>query len=158
MRRPRGRATPAHQSADVSSCSRAHYKILQKNRYRKKKRKTGRNRTAFSENYEGPRTNRSTYLYQRLHVWTRKFSPLTREIRHGPSRPDPHETRVSGVNRSVAGRVGSRQEVFEISRVGSGQIHFTSLHSTSHQSTPLHSTSTHFTPNYGGESRGRHGQ
>ena len=137
-----------------------------KKQIQKKKRKTGRNRTTFSENYEGPRTNRSTYLYQRLHVWTRKFSPLTREIRHGPSRPDPHETRVSGVNRSVAGRVGSFRNIavqvgsgqqvcksggsgrvgstvfFQISRVGSGRVRRCSK---SHGSGRVKFTSPHFT-------------
>ena len=47
---------------------------------------------------------------------------MTREIRHGASRPDPHETRVSRVNRNAAGRVGSGQELFKISRVGSGRV------------------------------------
>ena len=39
---------------------------------------------------------------------------MTREIRHGASRPDPHETSVSQVNRNVTGRVGLGHEVFEI--------------------------------------------
>ena len=59
LRRLRGRATQARQSADVCSslslCSRAHHKIPQKNT--KKIEKTERNGAAFSEKYEGPRTN-----------------------------------------------------------------------------------------------------
>ena len=76
-------------------------------------------------------------MYQRLHVRTREFSSLTREIRHGTSRPDPQENRVSQVNRNVAGRVGSGrfnkfsylagrvgsgQEIFKFSRVRSGRV------------------------------------
>ena len=48
---------------------------------------------------------------------------MIREIRHGDSRPDPLETRVSRVNRNAADRVGPGQEVFEISRVGSGRAY-----------------------------------
>ena len=47
---------------------------------------------------------------------------LIREIRHGASRPDPHGTRVSWVNRNEADRIGSGQEVSEISRVGSRRL------------------------------------
>ena len=73
---------------------------------------------------------------------------MTRDIRHGASRPDPHEIRVSRVNRKVAGRfgrvrrcskspgsgwvwsrgfqnlagqVGSGRDISKISRAGSGQ-------------------------------------
>ena len=47
---------------------------------------------------------------------------MTHKIRHGASRSDPHETRVSRVNQNAAGRVRSGQEVFEISRVGSARV------------------------------------
>ena len=47
---------------------------------------------------------------------------LTREIRHGASHLDPHGTRVSRVKPNAVGRVGSCQEVFEISRVGSARL------------------------------------
>ena len=70
-------------------------------------------------------TNRPTY--QRLYVWTRELSSLTREVRHGASRPDPHEICVSRVNRNVADRVGSGQQVFKISRVGSSQVETTQI-------------------------------
>ena len=53
---------------------------------------------------------------------TRDFSTLIREKCHGSSRPDPHETRISRVARIVSGRVGSGQDVFGISRVGSGRV------------------------------------
>ena len=73
---------------------------------------------------------------RRIHAVTRDFSTLTREKCQGSSRPDPHETRISRVARIVAGRVGlgqedfknlvgrveSGQEVFKISRVGSGRV------------------------------------
>ena len=117
LRRPRGRATQARQRADVClslHLFRAHttkYKLLQKNTMVRHFRKSTRE--------QGP-TNRSTY--QRFDVWTPAFLALTREIRHGASRPDPHETRVSRVNRNAAGRVGSGQELFKISRVGSGRV------------------------------------
>ena len=76
---------------------------------------------------------------------TRDFSTLTREKCHGSSRPDT-ETRILRVTRIVAGRVrkisksrdsgrvgsggfqnlagrvGSGQEIFKISRVGSGRV------------------------------------
>ena len=57
-----------------------------------------------------------------IHALTRDFSTLTREKCHASSRPDPHETRISRVTRIVAGRVGSGQEDFKISRVGSGRV------------------------------------
>ena len=57
-----------------------------------------------------------------IYALTRDFSTLAREKRHGSSRPDPHETRISRVTRIVAGRVGSGQEDFKISRVGSGRV------------------------------------
>ena len=47
---------------------------------------------------------------------------LTREIRHGASHLDPHGTRVSRVKPNAVGRVGSCQEVYEISRVGSARL------------------------------------
>ena len=50
-----------------------------------------------------------------IHALTRDFSTLTREKFHESSRPDPHETRISRVNRIVTGRVGS-------GRVGSGRV------------------------------------
>ena len=64
LRRPRGRATQARQSADGCLAlglfvSRAHQKIMQK-----KEKKAEQNRTTFSEKYEGPRTN------QRINVIT----------------------------------------------------------------------------------------
>ena len=63
-----------------------------------------------------------------IHALTRDFSTLTREKCHGSSRPDPHENCISPVTRIVAGRVGSGrrigsgQEIFKISRVGSGRV------------------------------------
>ena len=57
-----------------------------------------------------------------IHAVTRDFSTLIREKCHGSSRPDPHETRISRVTRIVAGRVGSGQEDFKISRVWSGRV------------------------------------
>ena len=59
---------------------------------------------------------------RRIHAVTRDFSTLTREKCHRSSRPDPHETRISRVTRIVAGRVGSGQEDFKISRVGLGRV------------------------------------
>ena len=59
---------------------------------------------------------------RRIHAVTRDFSTLIRKKCHGSSRPDPHETRISRVTRIVAGRVGSGQEDFKISRVGSGRV------------------------------------
>ena len=80
-----------------------------------------------------PRDQRTgDYMY----VWTRELSSSTREKHHGASRSDPHETRVSRVNRNVAGRVESGRvnmfsnlagrvgsTIFSIiaGRVGSGQ-------------------------------------
>ena len=70
--------------------------------------------TTSWEKYEGLRTNQPTKVHIYIQICLiRDFSTLTREICHGPSRPDPHETRTSRVTRSVAGRVGS-------GRVGSG--------------------------------------
>ena len=76
--------------------------------------------------HQGP-TNRPTY--QRLYLWTRELSSLTRDICHGGSGPDPHETCVSRVNRKVADRVGSglvRRFANLTGRVGSGQQFVTS--------------------------------
>ena len=57
-----------------------------------------------------------------IYALTRDVWALTHEKCHGSSRPDPHETRISRVTRIVAGRVGSGQENFKISRVGSGRV------------------------------------
>ena len=84
-----------------------------------------------------------------IHALTRDFSTLTREKRHGSSRPDPHETRISvspelwrvgsgrvrrisnprgsgrvgsGGFQNLGGRDGSGEEAFKISRVGSGRV------------------------------------
>ena len=59
---------------------------------------------------------------RRIHAVTGDFSTLVREKCHGSSRPDPHETRISRVTRIEAGRFGSGQEDFKISRVGSGRV------------------------------------
>ena len=40
----------------------------------------------------------------------------------GPVDHDPHETCTSRVTRSVAGRVGSGRQAFQISWVGSGRV------------------------------------
>ena len=69
----------------------------------------------FSEKYEGLRTNQQINVPST--TLTCELSSSTREIRHGAGRPNPHETRVSRVNRNAAGRVGSGQEVFKHSRV-----------------------------------------
>ena len=108
-----GRDAGTSKCVDVlfSSYSSAHHKVLQK-----------QNKIIHSRKNtvdQGP-TNGSTH--QRLHVWTSELSSLTREIRHGASRPDPHETSVSRVNRNVTGRVRLGQEMFEISRGGSGRV------------------------------------
>ena len=89
--------------------------------------------TVSWEKYEGPTTNQPTKAHVQTCL-TRDFSTLTREIYHGSSRSYPHETRISRVTRSVTGRVGSTgfqtlagwvgsgQEVFKISWVGSGRV------------------------------------
>ena len=98
------------------------------------KKNTNNKRTKIARHFrkstrdQGP-TNRPTYQrlhVQRLHVWTRELSSLTREIRHGANRPGAHETHVSRVNQNVAGRVGSGQEVFEIPRGWSGRVNMLS--------------------------------
>ena len=113
LRRPRGRAIQARRSVDVSVSPylfRAHT-----TKYRKKIQKIEHDITVRRSRKiarDQGQTNRPTY--QRLHVWTRELSSLTREIReirHGASRPDPHETRDSRVSRNVASRVGSGQEL-----------------------------------------------
>ena len=53
-------------------------------------------RYLFAEKDEGPRTNQQINVPTK-DVWARELSSLTREMRHGASRPDPHETRVSRV-------------------------------------------------------------
>ena len=50
------------------------------------------------------------------------YGSLGPDIYHGPSRPDPHETRTSQATRSVVDRVGSGQQAFKISRVGWGLL------------------------------------
>ena len=69
--------------------------------------------------------------YQRLHVWTRELSTVTREIDHEASRPDRHEPRISRVNRSVARRVESGQQALKcrssgrsgrVGSIGSGRV------------------------------------
>ena len=83
------------------------------------------------EKYEGPRANQPTKVLIQTCL-THDFSTLTREIYHGSSRPDPHETLTSRVTRSVAGRVMSGQQAFKsrgspgLWRVGSGQEGFKS--------------------------------
>ena len=77
-----------------------------------------RENTTCCEKYEGPRTNNDGGI----HALTRDCSTLIREKYHGSSRPDSHETCISRVIRIVAGRVGSGQEAFKISRVGSGRV------------------------------------
>ena len=77
--------------------------------------------TTSWKKYEGPRTNQPTKVHIQKCL-TRDFSTLTREIYHGSSRPDPHETRASRVTRSVSGRVGSGQQALKISRIGSGRV------------------------------------
>ena len=59
---------------------------------------------------------------QGINAMIRDLSILTHEKRHRLSRPDSHETRISRVTRTVAGRVGSGQEDIKISRVGSGRV------------------------------------
>ena len=82
--------------------------LLSLDRFRAYATKNRTNRTIFSVKYEGPWTNQRI----NVHVCIRELSSLAREIRHGASRPDPHETRVSRVSRNVTGRAGSGQEVF----------------------------------------------
>ena len=95
----------------LSHFSRAHHKILQTMPVRKQRTR----HLGQSTRNQGPRTNQPTKVLISRHVLTRDFSTLTREIRHGSSRPDPHEIRTSRVTRSVASRVGS-------GRVGSGRV------------------------------------
>ena len=64
-----------------------------------------------------------------VHVWTRELSPLTSEIRHGASRSDPHETRVSqgqsecvGSGRFGSGRVRRCSKSRGSGRVGSRYV------------------------------------
>ena len=99
---------------------RAHI-TLQKNRKKNRTKQNKIERHSRKSTSDQGATNRSKY--QQLHVETRELLSLTREIRHGASRPDPNEIRVSRVNRHVSGRVGLSPEVFEISRVGSGRAY-----------------------------------
>ena len=101
--------------------SRVHRKILQKYRQKKEKKARHPGKNSIRTRHQGP-TNRPRYISR--HVLTRDFSTLIREMYHGCSRPDPHETRTSLVTRSVAGRVGLGQQAFKYrgsGRVGSGQ-------------------------------------
>ena len=82
-----------------------------------KYRKTERKGATFYEKYEGARTNKYINVPTIRCLDCEPLS-LTRETRHGVSRPDPLGTRVSRVNRNATGRVGSGQEVLETSRVG----------------------------------------
>ena len=66
-------------------------------------------------------TDRS--MYQRLRVCALELSSLIREISHGASRHDPHETRISRANRNVSGRVGfGRVGSTVFKSRGSGQV------------------------------------
>ena len=119
LRRPRGRATQVRQSTDVClSLFRAHAtkycKIIPGTKHRIKQNTMVRH-SRKSTRDQGP-TNRSTYI-PTMRCLDRELLWLTREIRHGASRPDPHGTRVSRVNRNAAGRV----ERFSKSR-GSGRV------------------------------------